>query len=97
MLKDDESLKDVITDKEKLEERIGRLQDNKNKSPKELNLLGRLEFYKEIKIKLKIIKKQSKIFKTLNKLAMISKTIRQRVEQKTNKNKPPPQTKKNKK
>ncbi|ELS5894797.1 hypothetical protein R5Q00_001787, partial [Campylobacter coli] len=44
LLKDDESLKDIITDKEKLEERIGRLQDNKNKSPKELNLLGRLEF-----------------------------------------------------
>ncbi|MFH5277821.1 putative toxin [Campylobacter coli] len=44
LLKDDESLKDIITDKEKLEERIGRLQDNKNKSPKELSLLGRLEF-----------------------------------------------------
>ncbi|EAK1722797.1 hypothetical protein CRT04_09580, partial [Campylobacter coli] len=44
LLKDDKSLKDIITDKEKLEERIGRLQDNKNKSPKELNLLGRLEF-----------------------------------------------------
>nr|WP_251815244.1 putative toxin [Campylobacter jejuni] len=44
LLKDDKSLKDVITDKEKLEERIGRLQDNKNKSPKELSLLGRLEF-----------------------------------------------------
>ncbi|ECL0157182.1 hypothetical protein FJ994_08610 [Campylobacter coli] len=44
LLKDDESLKDIITDKEKLEERIGRLQDKQNKSPKELNLLGRLEF-----------------------------------------------------
>ncbi|MGI7774873.1 putative toxin [Campylobacter coli] len=44
LLKEDKSLKDIITDKEKLEERIGRLQDNKNKSPKELNLLGRLEF-----------------------------------------------------
>ncbi|HEH5192460.1 TPA: hypothetical protein SG807_001825 [Campylobacter coli] len=44
LLKEDKSLKDVITDKEKLEERIGRLQDNKNKSPKELSLLGRLEF-----------------------------------------------------
>ncbi|WP_063668112.1 putative toxin [Campylobacter jejuni] len=44
LLKEDKSLKDIITDKEKLEERIGRLQDNKNKSPKELSLLGRLEF-----------------------------------------------------
>ncbi|ENZ7952021.1 putative toxin [Campylobacter jejuni] len=44
LLKEDKSLKDIITDKEKLEERIGGLQDNKNKSPKELSLLGRLEF-----------------------------------------------------
>ncbi|HAA2033929.1 TPA_asm: hypothetical protein GD937_09495 [Campylobacter coli] len=53
LLKDDESLKDVITDKEKLEERIGRLQDNKNKSPKELNLLGRLEFLQRNQKKVK--------------------------------------------
>ncbi|EAL5256468.1 hypothetical protein DPU97_09190, partial [Campylobacter coli] len=53
LLKDDESLKDIITDKEKLEERIGRLQDNKNKSPKELNLLGRLEFLQRNQKKVK--------------------------------------------
>ncbi|ECL2487620.1 TPA: hypothetical protein R4806_001757 [Campylobacter jejuni] len=53
ILKDDESLKDIITDKEKLEERIGRLQDNKNKSPKELNLLGRLEFLQRNQKKVK--------------------------------------------
>ncbi|HIH2264048.1 TPA: putative toxin [Campylobacter coli] len=53
LLKDDKSLKDVITDKEKLEERIGRLQDNKNKSPKELNLLGRLEFLQRNQKKVK--------------------------------------------
>ncbi|EGG1478587.1 hypothetical protein IDC67_001945, partial [Campylobacter coli] len=53
LLKDDESLKDVIRDEEKLEERIGRLQDNKNKSPKELNLLGRLEFLQRNQKKVK--------------------------------------------
>ncbi|HEF3492887.1 TPA: hypothetical protein R9076_001686, partial [Campylobacter coli] len=53
LLKDDKSLKDVITDKEKLEERIGRLQDNKNKSPKELSLLGRLEFLQRNQEKVK--------------------------------------------
>lgn len=53
LLKDDESLKDIITDKEKLEERIGRLQDNKNKSPKELSLLGRLEFLQRNQKKVK--------------------------------------------
>ncbi|EAI3229676.1 hypothetical protein E3F12_08450, partial [Campylobacter coli] len=40
-------------DKEKLEERIGRLQDNKNKSPKELSLLGRLEFLQRNQKKVK--------------------------------------------
>ncbi|EAJ5372938.1 hypothetical protein CXE34_09275, partial [Campylobacter coli] len=60
LLKDDESLKDVITDKEKLEERIGRLQDNKNKSPKELNLLGRLEFLQRNQDKAKDYKKTIK-------------------------------------
>ncbi|HEC1777167.1 putative toxin [Campylobacter sp. RKI_CA19_01128] len=44
LLKDDESLKDIITDKQELKKKISDLQDNKNKSPKELNLLGRLEF-----------------------------------------------------
>ncbi|EFU0662716.1 hypothetical protein HUQ22_001714, partial [Campylobacter jejuni] len=53
LLKEDKSLKDIITDKEKLEERIGRLQDNKNKSPKELNLLGRLEFLQRNQKKVK--------------------------------------------
>ncbi|EAL6695112.1 hypothetical protein DSV97_09370, partial [Campylobacter coli] len=53
LLKDDKSLKDVIRDEEKLEERIGRLQDNKNKSPKELNLLGRLEFLQRNQKKVK--------------------------------------------
>ncbi|EIT5281285.1 hypothetical protein L2J03_001847, partial [Campylobacter coli] len=60
LLKDDESLKDIITDKEKLEERIGRLQDNKNKSPKELNLLGRLEFLQRNQDKAKDYKKTIK-------------------------------------
>ncbi|MFK0393802.1 putative toxin [Campylobacter jejuni] len=53
LLKEDKSLKDIITDKEKLEERIGRLQDNKNKSPKEQNLLGRLEFLQRNQKKVK--------------------------------------------
>ncbi|EOH2304344.1 putative toxin [Campylobacter jejuni] len=44
ILKDDESLKDVIRDKQELKKKISDLQNNKNKSPKELNLLGRLEF-----------------------------------------------------
>ncbi|EOH5713391.1 putative toxin, partial [Campylobacter jejuni] len=44
ILKDDESLKDVIRDKQELKKKISDLQNNKNKSPKELNLLGGLEF-----------------------------------------------------
>ncbi|EOF4137667.1 putative toxin, partial [Campylobacter jejuni] len=44
LLKDDESLKDVITDEKELKKKIGKLQDKQNKSPKELSLLGRLEF-----------------------------------------------------
>ncbi|HED5052404.1 TPA: hypothetical protein R4870_001752 [Campylobacter jejuni] len=44
ILKDDESLKDVITDKQELKKKISDLQNNQNKSPKELSLLGRLEF-----------------------------------------------------
>ncbi|EAL8270645.1 hypothetical protein DXS93_09460, partial [Campylobacter coli] len=60
LLKDDKSLKDVITDKEKLEERIGRLQDKQNKSPKELSLLGRLEFLQRNQDKAKDYKKTIK-------------------------------------
>ncbi|EDP8121269.1 hypothetical protein GTI51_08905 [Campylobacter jejuni] len=44
LLKDDKSLKDVITDEKELKKKIGKLQDKQNKSPKELSLLGRLEF-----------------------------------------------------
>ncbi|EPE6460993.1 putative toxin, partial [Campylobacter lari] len=44
LLKEDKSLKDIITDKQELKKKISDLQDNKNKSPKELSLLGRLEF-----------------------------------------------------
>ncbi|HFW6667704.1 TPA: putative toxin, partial [Campylobacter jejuni] len=44
LLKDDKSLKDVIRDKQELKKKIGKLQDKQNKSPKELSLLGRLEF-----------------------------------------------------
>ncbi|HED0766223.1 TPA: hypothetical protein R4L80_001788 [Campylobacter jejuni] len=44
ILKDDESLKDVIRDKQELKKKISDLQNNQNKSPKELSLLGRLEF-----------------------------------------------------
>ncbi|EAH6833590.1 hypothetical protein EJQ00_09445, partial [Campylobacter jejuni] len=44
LLKDDKSLKDVITDEKELKKKIGKLQKIPNKSPKELSLLGRLEF-----------------------------------------------------
>ncbi|HEB9307252.1 TPA: hypothetical protein RZK24_001920, partial [Campylobacter coli] len=44
LLKDDEKLKDIIRGEEKLKKEIGRLRDKQNKSPKELSLLGRLEF-----------------------------------------------------
>ncbi|EPV6653405.1 TPA: putative toxin [Campylobacter jejuni] len=44
LLKDDESLKDVITDEKELKKKIGKLQKIPNKSTKELSLLGRLEF-----------------------------------------------------
>ncbi|EHD9666185.1 hypothetical protein JN566_001914, partial [Campylobacter coli] len=44
LLKDDKSLKDIITDEKELKKKIGKLQKIPNKSPKELNLLGRLEF-----------------------------------------------------
>ncbi|MCW1605370.1 hypothetical protein OLU51_00575 [Campylobacter jejuni] len=44
MLKDDKSLKDIITDEKELKKKIGKLQKIPNKSTKELSLLGRLEF-----------------------------------------------------
>ncbi|EAI8523843.1 hypothetical protein CWW61_09020 [Campylobacter jejuni] len=44
LLKDDKSLKDIITDEKELKKKISDLQNNQNKSPKELSLLGRLEF-----------------------------------------------------
>ncbi|AJC84746.1 hypothetical protein IMC75_07710 [Campylobacter peloridis] len=53
LLKDDESLKDIITDKQELKKKISELQKNKNKSPKELNLLGRLEFLQRNQKKVK--------------------------------------------
>ncbi|EAL6964285.1 hypothetical protein DSV48_08980 [Campylobacter jejuni] len=53
LLKDDESLKDVITDEKELKKKIGKLQDKQNKSTKELSLLGRLEFLQRNQKKVK--------------------------------------------
>ncbi|MGI7311312.1 putative toxin [Campylobacter coli] len=53
LLKDDKSLKDVIRDKQELKKKIGKLQDKQNKSPKELSLLGRLEFLQRNQKKVK--------------------------------------------
>ncbi|HFZ5036770.1 TPA: putative toxin, partial [Campylobacter jejuni] len=53
LLKDDKSLKDVIRDKQELKKKIGKLQDKQNKSPKELSLLGRLEFLQRNQEKVK--------------------------------------------
>ncbi|EIQ3379165.1 hypothetical protein LU187_001913 [Campylobacter coli] len=53
LLKDDESLKDVIRDKQELKKKIGKLQKIPNKSTKELNLLGRLEFLQRNQKKVK--------------------------------------------
>ncbi|EDP3290643.1 hypothetical protein GZ502_001797 [Campylobacter jejuni] len=53
LLKDDESLKDVIRDKQELKKKIGKLQKIPNKSPKELSLLGRLEFLQRNQEKVK--------------------------------------------
>ncbi|EFU2535961.1 hypothetical protein HUL54_001819, partial [Campylobacter jejuni] len=53
LLKDDESLKDVIRDKQELKKKISDLQNNQNKSPKELSLLGRLEFLQRNQEKVK--------------------------------------------
>ncbi|EAI0214834.1 hypothetical protein E0Z16_08755 [Campylobacter jejuni] len=52
LLKDDESLKDIITDKEKLEKKIKELQ-SKPKTNEKLNLLGRLEFLQRNQKKVK--------------------------------------------
>ncbi|AJD01861.1 putative toxin [Campylobacter lari] len=60
LLKDDKSLKDIIRDEEKLKKEIGRLRDNQNKSPKELSLLGRLEFLQRNQEKAKDYKKTIK-------------------------------------
>ncbi|EJB2350459.1 hypothetical protein MUE25_001844 [Campylobacter coli] len=60
LLKDDESLKDVIRDKQELKKKISDLQNNQNKSPKELNLLGRLEFLQRNQDKAKDYKKTIK-------------------------------------
>ncbi|EDP8370851.1 hypothetical protein G3M12_001755 [Campylobacter jejuni] len=60
LLKDDESLKDVIRDKQELKKEIGKLQDKQNKSTKELSLLGRLEFLQRNQEKVKKHKKTIK-------------------------------------
>ncbi|EIL3899506.1 hypothetical protein LLY13_001932, partial [Campylobacter coli] len=60
LLKDDESLKDVIRDKQELKKKIGKLQKIPNKSTKELNLLGRLEFLQRNQDKAKDYKKTIK-------------------------------------
>ncbi|ECL3378936.1 hypothetical protein FSZ97_08545 [Campylobacter jejuni] len=60
ILKDDKSLKDVIRDKQELKKKIGKLQDKQNKSPKELSLLGRLEFLQRNQDKAKDYKKTIK-------------------------------------
>ncbi|ECQ5506260.1 putative toxin [Campylobacter jejuni] len=60
LLKDDESLKDVITDEKELKKKISDLQNNQNKSPKELSLLGRLEFLQRNQDKAKDYKKTIK-------------------------------------
>ncbi|EMF3249925.1 hypothetical protein V3K06_002006, partial [Campylobacter coli] len=60
LLKDDESLKDVITDEKELKKKIGKLQKIPNKSTKELSLLGRLEFLQRNQDKAKDYKKTIK-------------------------------------
>ncbi|ELQ2561918.1 hypothetical protein QTD76_001811 [Campylobacter coli] len=62
LLKDDKSLKDVIRDKQELKKKISDLQNNQNKSPKELSLLGRLEFLQRNQEK---VKKHKDIIKVL--------------------------------
>ncbi|EKY5274715.1 hypothetical protein QFV01_001744, partial [Campylobacter jejuni] len=53
ILKDDKSLKDIITDEKELKRKIGKLQKIPNKSTKELSLLGRLEFLQRNQKKVK--------------------------------------------
>ncbi|EAJ0002557.1 hypothetical protein C6L79_08845 [Campylobacter coli] len=60
LLKDDKSLKDVIRDKQELKKKISDLQNNQNKSTKELSLLGRLEFLQRNQDKAKDYKKTIK-------------------------------------
>ncbi|EAH7050415.1 hypothetical protein EKK79_09325, partial [Campylobacter jejuni] len=60
LLKDDKSLKDIITDEKELKKEIGKLQDKQNKSTKELSLLGRLEFLQRNQEKVKKHKKTIK-------------------------------------
>ncbi|MGQ2876734.1 putative toxin [Campylobacter jejuni] len=60
LLKDDKSLKDIITDEKELKKKIGKLQDKQNKSTKELSLLGRLEFLQRNQEKVKKHKKTIK-------------------------------------
>ncbi|HFF9194603.1 TPA: putative toxin [Campylobacter coli] len=60
LLKDDKSLKDIITDEKELKKEIGKLQDKQNKSTKELSLLGRLEFLQRNQDKAKDYKKTIK-------------------------------------
>ncbi|MCV3391362.1 putative toxin [Campylobacter lari] len=61
LLKEDKSLKDIITDEQELKKKISDLQDNQNKSPKELSLLGRLEFLQRNQDKAKDYKKTIKV------------------------------------
>ncbi|EOJ1141508.1 hypothetical protein ACM11D_001967, partial [Campylobacter coli] len=49
-----------IRDKQELKKKIGKLQDKQNKSPKELSLLGRLEFLQRNQDKAKDYKKTIK-------------------------------------
>ncbi|EIY3538284.1 hypothetical protein MMU55_001793 [Campylobacter jejuni] len=60
LLKDDKSLKDIITDEKELKKKIGKLQKIPNKSTKELSLLGRLEFLQRNQEKAKDYKKTIK-------------------------------------
>ncbi|EKT7743188.1 hypothetical protein PXA00_001832 [Campylobacter coli] len=60
LLKDDKSLKDIITDEKELKKKISDLQNNQNKSTKELSLLGRLEFLQRNQDKAKDYKKTIK-------------------------------------
>ncbi|MFV0948427.1 hypothetical protein, partial [Campylobacter jejuni] len=60
LLKDDENLKDIIRDEDGLKEKIEELQRKPDKTNKELNLLGRLEFLQRNQEKVKDYKKTIK-------------------------------------